>query len=836
MKIGKVSIPLVLVFLLSVTLFPVITSVKGETEVRDLVVSLKGPIFRNEWNHLTSGKSTVLNTTVLNKGTITETDVNLQILVNDTEVLSTTATLPPGEMHYSLCSWTPEDGKYYVTAYSPPKINETSTVNNNDTKWVWVCPDQAPVANFTFEPKVPPNVVVVNETITFDASASYDPDWGTIVNYTWNFDDDSPIETYIGAKNYTAIHTYENLGDFNVTLTIFDTENLNDTTWYKPYMVKVDDLPIADFTVSNPPYCDEGPPYYVNHTLTFNASDSTPDGGDIVSYRWDFGDDNVTTVTKETITHVYVKEKEYKVTLTVTDNRSLSDSYWESIEVVLGRPIAEFAVSPELPVVNEPVTFNASDSHDPDGGSITSYEWNFGDGSLIKTYIGAKNYTAIHIYNSTGTYNVNLTVTDNDNLTGSDTRSIRIWVGVKVEPTPVWSNPGETFKVNITVTNVVDLYSYEFNLTYLCDLLTCKNVEPGDFLGGPADINWDREFPPCRGYAWAKCIRVIPGGVSGNGTLAIITFSVTTSGNCTLHFTKTKLLNSTGSEINHVPVDGYFCTGTPVASFTYRPSDPKPGDIVTFNASDSYDPDNPYDETPGPIASYEWDFGDGNIARGLTAPIVTHTYNESGVYTVKLIVTDDDNETSPPKTKDVPVGIIHDVAIISVTATAADSYNGSVSLFNITIVVKNEGNIEENFTVTAYYNFTVINYTTVINLAPNDQTTITFHWDVTNRSIVQKGKYIISANASVVLGEKDTADNTCIAHTLSDDGTVGVGVEADVNGDGKVNILDAIRLARAFGSKPGDEKWDPCCDLNDDDTINILDAIKLARHFGEKDC
>jgi PKD repeat protein len=58
-------------------------------------------------------------------------------------------------------------------------------------------------------------------------------------------------------------------------------------------------------------------------------------------------------------------------------------------------------------------------------------------------------------------------------------------------------------------------------------------------------------------------------------------------------------------------------------------------EIVTLDASDSYDPD-------GYIVSYSWDFGDGNTAAGVTA---SHSYPASGTYTVTLTVTDDDGAT-----------------------------------------------------------------------------------------------------------------------------------------------------------------------------------------------
>jgi PKD repeat protein len=59
------------------------------------------------------------------------------------------------------------------------------------------------------------------------------------------------------------------------------------------------------------------------------------------------------------------------------------------------------------------------------------------------------------------------------------------------------------------------------------------------------------------------------------------------------------------------------------------------GEVVQFDGSASYDPD-------GTIVSYEWDFGDGSLQS--TAANPTHIYYLSGIYTVSLTVTDDNNE------------------------------------------------------------------------------------------------------------------------------------------------------------------------------------------------
>jgi len=56
----------------------------------------------------------------------------------------------------------------------------------------------------------------------------------------------------------------------------------------------------------------------------------------------------------------------------------------------------------------------------------------------------------------------------------------------------------------------------------------------------------------------------------------------------------------------------------------------------------------------------------------------------------------------------------------------------------------------------------------------------------------------------------------------------------DINGDGQVNIFDAIALSKSFGYSEGDPNYNPDADLNSDKIINILDAIMFSKHFGEK--
>ncbi len=75
----------------------------------------------------------------------------------------------------------------------------------------------------------------------------------------------------------------------------------------------------------------------------------------------------------------------------------------------------------------------------------------------------------------------------------------------------------------------------------------------------------------------------------------------------------------------------------PTADFIYTPENPKPGELILFDGSDSFDFD-------GEVVSYEWDFdGDGKTdATGITA----HTsFATAGSYDVTLTITDDTGNT-----------------------------------------------------------------------------------------------------------------------------------------------------------------------------------------------
>jgi PKD repeat protein len=105
--------------------------------------------------------------------------------------------------------------------------------------------------------------------------------------------------------------------------------------------------PQADFTYSplNP---------LIDETVTFDASSSTPNGGSIIAYLWDFGDGSpLLNTTDPIVTHIYTVAGDYTVTLTVFDDQGLNDTTSKTITVSKAPQIPKLKVEPSTYVVTQ---------------------------------------------------------------------------------------------------------------------------------------------------------------------------------------------------------------------------------------------------------------------------------------------------------------------------------------------------------------------------------------------------------------------------------------------------------------------------------------------------
>jgi hypothetical protein len=165
-----------------------------------------------------------------------------------------------------------------------------------------------------------------------------------------------------------------------------------------------------------------------------------------------------------------------------------------------------------------------------------------------------------------------------------------------------------------------------------------------------------------------------------------------------------------------------------------------------------------------------------------------------------------------------------DIAITNVVPSKTVVGQGYSVIIEVT--TENQGNYTETFNVTAYTNTTAIQTTSVV-LASGSNVTVTFTWNTTSFA---NGNYTISAYATPLLGETDTADNEFTGRMVR------VTIVGDVAPEfGIVDIVDIVYVAIHFGAEGGEPEYEPNADINGDDIIDIVDIVIVAIHFGETD-
>jgi hypothetical protein len=130
---------------------------------------------------------------------------------------------------------------------------------------------------------------------------------------------------------------------------------------------------------------------------------------------------------------------------------------------------------------------------------------------------------------------------------------------VSVDPEENVANPCESFTVNITVQDVVDLYSYGLKMGFNRYVLEVTSVTEGPFLKQGGSTFFIKKI--YADYIDVGCVLLgaVP-GVSGSGTLLSVAFHVKDAGKSGLDINDDNLLDSTLAVIPHDTADGYFYT------------------------------------------------------------------------------------------------------------------------------------------------------------------------------------------------------------------------------------------------------------------------------------
>ncbi|WP_405381828.1 PKD domain-containing protein [Maribacter sp. LLG6340-A2] len=301
-----------------------------------------------------------------------------------------TSTLEEPEHTFS------ESGSYVVSLTVTDEFNET------DTETITITVNDP--TNQIPEAVIEANPISGNAPLKVDFSGRNSKDDNEIVSYEWSFGDGN------SANGENVSHTFQTIKEYEVTLTLTDSNGASDT---ESIIISVNDLdnqpPVAKIEAN--PLSGNAPLF-----VEFSGQGSTDDNG-IVSYEWNFGDE--TTSSGIDVNHTYNTVGEYIVTLTVTDAEGLSDEMSVTISVNDANNQAPVAIiSTNMTEGEAPLTIDFNGTDSTDDSEITIYAWDFGNGDTVQ------NANPQYTFALPGTYNVLLTVTDNEGLTNTASTTI----------------------------------------------------------------------------------------------------------------------------------------------------------------------------------------------------------------------------------------------------------------------------------------------------------------------------------------------------------------------------------------------------------------------------
>jgi PKD repeat protein len=419
-----------------------------------------------------------------------------------------------------------------------------------------------------------------------------------------------------------------------------------------------------------PPVCSIVAPAEadVGESVLLDGRRSYDPDGLLVEYHWYVpGSYYSGTPTAE---HAFASPGVHQVRLRIVDDGGHSVECETGVDVRY-RPECEFTAI-AAPEGGQRLLFDGRGSYDPQGSTITSYAWEFGDGAT------ASGATAVRTYAANGYYTVTLTVTSG----GGYSRICSQWISVEGEnAVPSCSIPdamatviGEPFTFDAvrpfdpdgsivsyrwdfgdgtTSSDAAPMHVYRAR--HLYDLEVCATDDDGASncwssvvraTDGPGA--WILTSTAIRGEQ--QCFYWIRGDIEGRIWQREFQFhpnSLPTSFGCHTYeqagfygvtLTVYDDLGPTGPHAVIVDVN------EPPQSEVSGPYHGRVGEVITFDGRASRDLD-------GGIVSYTWSFEP--FASGLTGPVVEFAYPANGSYTVTLVVSDNQLATA------TSVGTVH---------------------------------------------------------------------------------------------------------------------------------------------------------------------------------
>ena len=414
---------------------------------------------------------------------------------------------------------------------------------------------------------------------------------------------------------------------------------------------------------------------------------------------------------------------------------------------------------------------------------------------------------------------------------------------VSVVPQLISTNLGETFSIDVTVTDVIDLYAWEIELNWSASLLGTIAVTEGAFLNTGGSTFFIYRLDEALGHILIDCTLMgqIP-GISGGGVLATVTFLVSDAGETPLNLHDEVLLDHNEAQITCQVSDGYcyldFLHDVAVFGVEPSPMITSIGSLVNINVT-VHDV-GVFDETFN-VTVYSGSQTIGNrtvsLQSGSSANLL-FTWNtngyEKGDYAILAsasVVQGEVNLSNNDKQAAKPVTLLydgHDIAVFNVKPSK--TIVGQGYSMSIEVAVKNYGAFNEISNTVVHADITTI-WLQIDELASGSSVTLSVIW---NTSSFAKENYTISAYAEPVPDEAYIADNKYISNV-----PVHVGIPGDVSSstpgvyDGACNMRDINYVVLLFNTNPSSPNWKPNADINSDGVVNMRDITIGILNFNK---
>lgn len=487
-----------------------------------------------------------------------------------------------------------------------------------------------------------PNVFCPGEITSFGDS-SVTTSSSTPVSWVWDFGDGSPL-----SFDQHPTHSYDSTGFFDVTLTVTDDQGCSDVLVKQNYILLP--VPIADFTVDDSSTC-----------IGNNISISDSSQGTDLLYFWDFGD-GVGTDTVPNPSYTYADTGFYDITLIIENDIGCRDTLVKSNAAYIEDFEAKFGGDP-LVGICPPLSTQFADSSI---GNVDSWSWSFGDAFGVSSLQDPG-----YVYLSPGTYTVSLTITHEDGCQDTLVKPNYVFVAGPNGNYTLSANDvcvGDTVCIT-TIADAAVCASFDMRdgfFTTICGLTGASDTTefcyayntPGTY--SPVVVLEDAQgcvftlssldsvrvhphpqaaiFPQDTAGCDPFTVPFADSSMLGDTTIANWFWDLGDMDSAFVSNPVKTFMGDTVYTIGLTVVDEFGCTDSATTSLTvYRGSIPDfiaddtlgcaPADIIFSDQS-----------TNIPATAWTWIFGDGDTVTNVSAP--THTYNQDGLFTVTLIISD----------------------------------------------------------------------------------------------------------------------------------------------------------------------------------------------------